>query len=1617
MINDHKFINGGIANAKADHVFNQKTVKQSDLVGIASEMGWLTSRKSPDESDPLPAGTLVQFIAPTGIQYQGKVASKAASDYIVEIEPGQSYLVPAGKLQKVDITASAVRDLIGGLVLPKMELAEEYERGQLHCARVIADRRPSDRELQVWSSRHFPDLRLVDAVDLKNRNFELVFEMQAAAPAKPQGGDQQVRGEPLSSEEVEGTGVIAEAPKHTATISMNDVATKQFELCDVVDVKTAQMGQPGDGDAYQDLVRAARWVLARFNDSNPDYYAVPQSTESAGDGDNRVVRLAFALNVKSENQLSDLYVNRQGSLVHDASSDTVPARGFVQVDGQGNLPMVMIQGPTGPESAQEYGFKLSANINKQAVFENLSVRALAAADSNPKLKQIIEGAIAKEAPTNYIGKVDALSRAMIISDEVRNQIEAIIGSAIDLGPIKPSPGTGVKPGTQTNRPIENVPFATTTYAGGWSPAPALTYEQQQNLSQDELAELQRQEKLKEYSRDVGDAVWRIRKEKKDREKRQEALYKGYFPRRAQIEACLATADEVLGVHGSYSAEAQAEFDARLTKLAVDDNAKKYWSGYFKEYGKQWTRDIPRRKHDASMQRVAMHKAAKVDDIAKEYWTSYFDQGAFGARWYGEALTKDIVRHHADGSTDKVASAILPMGWTIEDDGCRRVLRDSSIVAVKIDPITRRVAAYHCNKDGGTAIVTQNGYATEEHFGKALDYTLYQAAEYANNFDGRNALPKVATVKQIGFDHEVLRPEWPNWSGGKFNHSKLAEHRAYLVDKHVHSAKESCADHNVEPTAELLQFMVSASLAVHDGKCTFDKQAWGTSKHRTPAQMSMESDWSSIESIIKYALKIADIDPDMDAALTKLIHDYVARNPKIKNELKNTFGTSTIDDRANGYILFEAMVHSRGTFNKFKKLVYDYHNRGIKEKMKPFDVERSERRKEKGRDVSKSEPAKEITPEESVSEEPEVAPSEEIDEGEGPTFKEMESLDEGPTFGQMEKEFDPSKVELTPKTKKTPELQAPTKLEPKTEPEPEPEPPAPKGKPAPSEVIQQAPPPAPKKTQPIPGDLVPSHALSTSDKPPTMAPQAPKAPVPSKPVEMDKPVSPVKPAVQPVVPKAVTAPTSKPTEKPKKAYPPGTDKPVVEKEKWEPSDEDEKLVDELLNEKIPFDKRIKNLLEWVPFPIRSKEEDAQRVKEVGSDQADRERHRRWMNQPLREIIQEDPGYVYNILLQLYPELSREMMYVLKEFGHTIDKTPKQKRDVEKPEKKKKEPKELLEKKREQERFPVKHFPSREETLEQVGIDPETKELKDFDVGTWKIPPSGVGSSPTFRGLTIKDAIELDKGPALNFLAKEHPEKLLEWAQKVAPQRLKQIQDRIDRYHAKGKTEEQPKSDDPIGWKFSSGSMAGQTVSEAMDQARDPNSKKLVNPELARDILGTLAKESPGVFLNYLGMLSETKLDELQTKLGDWLITAYSEAESKAKESPEGEPKEAAMNKSAAEMQIQQPRNHNHIKVTRMYSSSSTQDSGYVTFELAWDPEQFEGMSEQNVHHQLISFIKGLESDKYFHDFGVMGKPKVMEMDIDAGVARIKVRCSQTRSVPALHYTLDPDDVDIDLEGVR
>lgn len=64
----------------------------------------------------------------------------------------------------------------------------------------------------------------------------------------------------------------------------------------------------------------------------------------------------------------------------------------------------------------------------------------------------------------------------------------------------------------------------------------------------------------------------------------------------------------------------------ILKWAVDDAAKKYWAEYYQEYGRTWTRDIPRRVKKAMVQHAKLASQDSQLGIVTPIATSISKEG-------------------------------------------------------------------------------------------------------------------------------------------------------------------------------------------------------------------------------------------------------------------------------------------------------------------------------------------------------------------------------------------------------------------------------------------------------------------------------------------------------------------------------------------------------------------------------------------------------------------------------------------------------------------------------------------------------------------------------------------------------------------------------------------------------------------------------------------------------------------------------------------------------------------------------------------------------------------------------------------------------------------------------
>ena len=106
----------------------------------------------------------------------------------------------------------------------------------------------------------------------------------------------------------------------------------------------------------------------------------------------------------------------------------------------------------------------------------------------------------------------------------------------------------------------------------------------------------------------------------------------------------------------------------LEKWAVDSAAKEYWSSYFKEYGKTWVREIPRKVRKAMASTI---KTANTDGVA----------GIVSP--IGAAITEDAV--YLEGMFTPPSGSALAFYAKFDHDGALSEFDTISLTASKSKP--------------------------------------------------------------------------------------------------------------------------------------------------------------------------------------------------------------------------------------------------------------------------------------------------------------------------------------------------------------------------------------------------------------------------------------------------------------------------------------------------------------------------------------------------------------------------------------------------------------------------------------------------------------------------------------------------------------------------------------------------------------------------------------------------------------------------------------------------------------------------------------------------------------------------------------------------------------------
>ncbi|KKK66755.1 hypothetical protein LCGC14_2960900 [marine sediment metagenome] len=116
MINDSAFL----ASASSSSVGKIDFSGIADPKGGLGKVAELLNPQSVPENDLFPAGTSIEFLMPDNSKLLGKVASKCGDEYLINANDGESYLIPIGKLSKINNVKLA--EVIQQEIMPELNL-------------------------------------------------------------------------------------------------------------------------------------------------------------------------------------------------------------------------------------------------------------------------------------------------------------------------------------------------------------------------------------------------------------------------------------------------------------------------------------------------------------------------------------------------------------------------------------------------------------------------------------------------------------------------------------------------------------------------------------------------------------------------------------------------------------------------------------------------------------------------------------------------------------------------------------------------------------------------------------------------------------------------------------------------------------------------------------------------------------------------------------------------------------------------------------------------------------------------------------------------------------------------------------------------------------------------------------------------------------------------------------------------------------------------------------------------------------------------------------------------------------------------------------------------------
>lgn len=924
VINDDKFIRQTLENQDAGNVFNQKKFNPADLTGIANKDAWSIKRtlgslvdNPSSEDDKYPIGTLVEFYAPDGTEYKGRVASKSGRDYIIEISAGESYLVPEGKLATVTPESDKIKEAMGRHVVPTIKLISKPEIEMMNrcCARIAyKERHPTDDDLIRWAADHYPDWRLVDAIEGENREIGLIFEIIAMEDDKPQGGDQVNRGRALSSEEIEGTGVIASEDEYKDQFpgGLADDKTPDdfcpYALEDGINVEMEHTDDPS----------LAREIAMDHLTEDPNYYQKLKKIESSIITFDDITPTTFKLGVVTKVSQVRPAPGFYSLQAYDQESHAI--EWLLMVADDDAVLEILIEGiskelhysedkPKDPNRLQEITAPEQAGQTFQEVTLNEMAELLQQVNIPFDIYVDYEKIGAKESDINgHFAQVGDPGQG----DNYKDLVHAARWVLARFNDSNPNyyavPQKSVEMAGDPENRVVRIPFILQAKdenddlshmyisrsgqlfnESNKSPDMQLVHgfvqvDDQGNLPMVMLNTPIGPESVQEYGFNFS----------AERE----------IVKLADYDACIVAADEILDEFGGYSAEAQAAYDAHLIKLGVDPKAKEYWSGYFKDYGKMFTRDIPRKKHDKK-------KTASIDSVLREYWTNYFGSGVYNDKWYGEALVRDIPR---------------------------RIINDKSSSPQESAP-----------KKEDTEPEDIESEETQKK--KATSYELERYKKIASDY--------AAYIKEEGGKYCVKSKSNPKWSGGCYDTKEEAEERLGQVEMFKHMSIKACITDGIPADIDFIDDMAIVGTILDDiihKRADFEADTdiealFGFGKK--PAPKASPAELKNIVNVAQWALEAAEEDPQIYSAVYSLVYDFLRQYP---NFLVDKVKEKTLTPRGVGYTLVYALRESPKALKQMKKIINQYQKRWQTQKFKGLEQESKEWR-QKQKELRKGKPPK------------------------------------------------------------------------------------------------------------------------------------------------------------------------------------------------------------------------------------------------------------------------------------------------------------------------------------------------------------------------------------------------------------------------------------------------------------------------------------------------------------------------------------------------------------------------------------------------------------------------------------------------------------------------------------